>query len=143
MRYFTSHLFAATALIGLILSCRMPTTAETLVRYLAANAIIGVGVTVWFRKSRPYLAGAVAGFCFLALSIAYWWAQLWIGYFAIARGPQSQPYFEDGMIAEGLIYPFVYLAVYGPVAIAIALFASSMTIAILTSSARWLPVRAR
>jgi hypothetical protein len=140
MRYSTSSMFVIIAAVALILWCGLPTTDRGFVRYITVLAAVGAFTSVRFRSSHPYRAGAIVGLGFFAFSLACWWAQLWLGYFLQRDDDLSPPIFDDGVITVGVIYPFVYLAIYGPIASMITLLASAATMTVLTLTSRFVEI---
>ena len=131
MRYSTVDLLAITAFVALLTWIDAPTNYPAIVGYVCLLALVAAYATMRFRGDRPHFQSIVAATGFFACSLAFWWAQLWAGYIFHHPHPDAPPYWEDGIIAEGIVYPLVYFTVYGPVAIAIALLVSATTIAIL------------
>ena len=124
-RYSISDLLAVAVAAALLVWSGTITNPEAVIRYAGAVAIVAGLAAIRFRDSRPCFCSVFAATLFFASSLVYWWAGIWIGYFIHRPRPNAQPYFEDGMIGEGIVYPLVYFVVYSPVVAAIALFVSA------------------
>ncbi len=130
MRYSTSSLLVAIALTAVVTWSGAPTNPAAIIRYIGIVVIVAACAALRFRHGRPYVLSIVSSVLFFFVSLVYWWVGLWIGYFADRPELHPPPYFEDGMMAVGIIYPFVYFGVYSPMIAAIALFVSVPTVAL-------------
>ena len=129
MRYSTLDLLAATAFVALALWCMPAEPYDFLTsRLVIAIVLVGAGCAIYFRRARPCRAAAIAGFTIFAVNLLVFWVQLWIGW---RSHDKPYPYFEDGLIEEGFIYPVVYCVIYGPMATAIAAVAAVGTTGLL------------
>ncbi len=81
MRYSTSSLLVAIALTALVAWSGAPTNPAAMNRYIGIVVIVAACAALRFRHGRPYVRSIVASVLFFFVSLVYWWAGLWIGYF--------------------------------------------------------------
>ena len=131
MRYSIFDLFVLILFAALLAWIEAPATYPGVVGYVYLLVLVAAYAAFRFRGDRPYFRSSLAVTVFYAFSLAFWWTQLWAGYFLRRPLPNAAPYWEDGIVTEGFVYPVVFFVVYTPVVIAIALFVSAATVAIL------------
>lgn len=129
--YSIRDLLGMTAILAVLIGTELPETGSAMLRY--ATVVVGITVigTIRFQRKRPVIQSVKLVAIFFACSILYWWVKLWAGYLVHEPSRGGPPYWEEGMIGEGIVFPFAYFVVYLPVVIAIALLVSFLITATL------------
>ena len=110
------YLLVATAFAALCIWSYVPLAPG---RFFVSPVVLGVFCAICDSRRNPVSIAAIAGALFVVVPVAAHWTYLWFGY-PFYDHNQLRPYFEDGAIAEGLIYPVIYCVIYAPMASVIA-----------------------
>lgn len=118
MRFSTSSLFVAASLIALgiwtYVSLSIP-------RFFAAASIVGAISAVFAQHHRQPRSAAITGFLFVLVPVVSYWSYMWLRYAFVFDHRKSRPFFEDGVIAEGVFYPIIYCMIYRTIASVLSL----------------------
>jgi hypothetical protein len=130
MRSSISDFLAATAFVALIVWTGSPATQHGLARFVASLVLVACYSALSRRPNWDIRAPVASVLAYFAMSLICWWAAIWIGYFKHVPSQKLQPFFEDGLVVEGVLFPIGYFVVYSPIVAAVGAIASSTTLAI-------------
>jgi hypothetical protein len=99
-------------------------------RLVVGLFVIATVTAIRSHADYPFRRSSIAAVAYFACTLLYWWAYRWALYFTDPPGPNEPPFFEDGMIVEGFIYPVIYLLVYIPVVVAFTLVLAAAIVAV-------------
>ena len=125
LRVSIADLLALTCITALMIWSGFPTSLLAASRFAFSVAIIATYTYVRMLPRRSFRGPIMASLAYFAFSLVCWWSLVWVGYFLYENSPNSRPYFEDGVITEGVVLPFLYFLFYSPLVSIVAFLATA------------------
>jgi hypothetical protein len=138
IRFSINGLLATTAFIAIVIwTVSGPVPSVSIRRFWVALVVISSGTSYLNRFSFPTYRAVLIAVLFFVAFYSIEWIKMWMEYFRQTQIPPPPPpkgmigwppYFEDGMIREGFVFPAIGFVILTPFVFGIAFFVSVLTV---------------